>query len=263
MTFFRSLMAAALLTCAAPAFAIDIDPANEPPVPRAAPVVKVMGESLPLPGGVLVFGGTGGTGLLAVGELVKAGEKVTVMAAPSANVDALKALNVNVVTGNVLSSDDVAKAFVSAPFRVVLSVLEGTPRDASVDYEGNRLVIDAAKDIGVPRVVLLSAIGAGDSAAAPPWYLRMFRTTSLGEKTKAENYLRASGLEYTVVRAGSSLDEASSEKAVLGTDTTKYSWIARSDLARFLVSCLKGNENLNKVLTAYDESRDHVWEVFF
>ncbi len=261
--FFRFLMSAVLMMSTASIFAAEIDPANEPPEPRAAPVVKIMEEALPRPGGILVFGGADGAGLDVVSNLAKSGEKITVMAGPGEDVDAIKALDVNVVTGDVLNRDDVSKAFAAAPFREVLSVLDGTARDASVDYEGNRNVIDTAKAVGVPRVVLVSRIGAGDSAPAAGWFASMFRKTSLREKTKAEDYLRTSGIEYTVVRVGSLVDDAASGQAILSADPTKFSWIAKSDLTNLLMTCLKGDTNLNKVLTAYDESRDRLWEVLF
>ena len=261
--FFRFLIAAMLMACLGPAFAEPIDPANEPPVPRAAPVVKVLEMALPRPGGILVFGVTRGTGLEVVRALVKGGERVTVMARKGANVEALKSLNVNVVTGDALNRDDVNAAFAAAPFREVLSTLGGTPKDASVDYEGNRNIIDAAKNSGIPRLVLISAIGAGDSAPAAPWYLAMFKTTYFGEKTKAENYLRTSGLEYTIVRPGWLLDAPPSNHAILIADATKFSWITRSDLANLVVTCLKSDANVNKVLTAFDDGRSQLWDVLF
>ena len=261
--FLRSLIVAALLTSTGSILAAAIDPADEPPPPRAAPVVKVMEEALPRPGGILVFGGTDGAGFEAVSGLAKSGEKITVMVDPRANLDAVKALKVEVVTGDIFNRDDIAKAYAAAPFREVLSALNGTRRDVSVDYEGTRNVIDAAKAVGVPRVVLVSAIGAGDSAPAAHWLDKLFRKTYLGEKTKAEAYLRASGLEFTIVRVGTFSDDAASGKAALIADPTKFSRIAKSDLANLMVTALKSDTHLNKVLTAYDESRAGFWDVFF
>lgn len=263
MKYLRFLMIAAMMASTGSLLAAAIDPADEPPPPRAAPVVKVMEEALPRSGGILVFGGTDGAGLEIVSGLAKSGEKITVMADPRANLGAVKALKVDVVTGDVFNRDDVAKAYAAAPFREVLSALNGTRRDVSVDYEGTRNVIDAAKTVGVPRVVLVSAIGAGDSAPAAHWLDKLFRKTYLGEKTKAENYLRTSGLEYTIVRVGKLSDDASSGKATLSNDPMKFSEITKSDLAMLLTTCLKTDTHLNQVLTAYDESHTGFWETYF
>ena len=263
MMFLRLLTAAMLTLSAGPVLAAEINPADEPPPPRAAPVVKVMEEALPRSGGILVFGGTDGAALDVVGGLAKGGEKVTVVAPPGSDVAAVKALNVEVVFGDVLNRDDVGKAFAAAPFREVFSALDGTTRDVSLNYEGNRNVIDIAKAAGIPRLVMVSTVGAGDSAPAARWFMRMFRKTYLGEKTKAENYLRASGLEYTIVRVGALVNEPSSGHAVFIADPTKFSRIAKSDLSAFLLTCLKTDANVNKVLTAFDESRNHFWDVLF
>lgn len=260
----RFLTVAALtLSTTGAIFAAAIDPADEPPPPRAAPVVKVMEEALPRPGGILVFGGADGAGLDVVGSLAKSGEKITVMVARDADIAAVKALNADVVVGDVLNRDDVAKAFAAAPFREVLAALDGAGRDVSVNYEGVRNIIDTAKAVGVPRMVLVSAIGAGDSAVAAPWFVKAFRKIYFDEKTKAENYLRASGLEYSIVRIGALLDDTPSGHAVLISDPTKFSRISKSDLTTLLVTCLKSDTNLNKVLTAFDESHDHFWDVLF
>jgi uncharacterized protein YbjT (DUF2867 family) len=251
-----------LLTCSAFAQQPPAE-STEPPVPRAAPLSKVMEESLPGVGGVLVFGGSRGTGLEVVRELVKRGEKVTAMVRESSDTAALAELKVNIVKGDALNADDLKRAFAAAPFRAAVSTLGGTRNDASVDYEGNRKVVDAAKEAGIPRVVLVTAIGAGDSKGAEPWYFGPFLQTFMSEKTKAEDYLRASGLEYTIIRPGWLLDRPPSEKAILSSDHAKFSWIARAELAKLVADCLKGDANVNKVLTAYDVSRDRFWEVLF
>lgn len=65
---------------------------------------------------------------------------------------------------------------------------DGSP--ASVDWLGNRNLVDAAAAAGA-AVVMLSVVGA-----APDSPMELFRM-----KWRAEEYLRASGVEWTVVRA--------------------------------------------------------------
>lgn len=59
-----------------------------------------------------------------------------------------------------------------------------------VHFEGARNVIDAAVGAGVKKFVLMSALGVRSDAAA-----RYHRT-----KYRAEEYLKASGLKYTILR---------------------------------------------------------------
>lgn len=265
---FRSLLLLLATLCVMAGPALAQQESTEPPKPRAAPRGIVSEEVLPRAGGVLVFGGTRGAGLEAVKALVKRGEKVTVMARASADTAALKALNVNLVPGDALVIDDVTKAFAAAPYRVVVSTLGGTEDDLKVDVEGNRHVVDAAKAAKIPRVIMVSAIGAGDSAAARPWYLQYFKKDFIAAKSKAEEYLIKSGVMYTVVRAGRLVDKPPAEKpqdqAVLNEDHKVFSALTRIDLGRLLADCVKNETTLsNKVLTAFDPARASFMGIFF
>lgn len=258
----RSLLVllAALATLGGSATAQE---STEPPVPRAAPRGIVSAEVLPRAGGVLVFGGTRGAGLEAVKELVKRGEKVTVMARAASDTAALKQLGVNIVPGDALVSDDLVKAFSAAPYRVVVSALGGKDDDLRVDVEGNRHVVDAAKSAKIPRVILLSAVGAGDSGLARPWYLRPFNADFIAAKSKAEDYLSKSGVTYTIVRAGRLVDKPASEQAVLNEDHKVFSALTRADAGRLLADCVKNEATANKILTAYDPARASFMGIFF
>ncbi|MHB1206731.1 MAG: NAD(P)-dependent oxidoreductase, partial [Rhodospirillaceae bacterium] len=208
---------------------IQAQESTEPPVPRAAPRGMVSEEVLPRAGGVLVFGGTRGAGLEAVKELVKRGEKVTVMARASSDTAALKTLGVNIVPGDALVNEDIVKAFAAAPYRVVVSALGGKDDNWRVDVDGNRLVAEGAKSAKIPRMIMVSAIGAGDSAEARPWYLQPFMKEFIAAKSKAEDNLRASGVVFTIVRFGRLVDKPSSGAAVLSEDHAAFSAITRAD----------------------------------
>jgi uncharacterized protein YbjT (DUF2867 family) len=236
---------------------------TEPPVPRAAPRGIVSEEVLPRAGGVLVFGGTRGAGLETVKELVKRGERVTVMARTSSDTRALKELGVNIVVGDALVTDDMVKAFAAAPYRVVISALGGKDDDLRVDVEGNLHVVDSAKSAKIPRVILVSAIGAGDSAQARPWYLKPFMKDVIAAKTKAEDYLIKSGVAYTIVRIGRLVDKPSSGQATLREDHTSFSAVSRADAGRLLADSVKNEGATGKILTAFDPTRASIPGLFF
>src|SRR6185436_11334528 len=100
---FRCVFGVLGVLAATPAFAQS--DSTEPPVPRAAPRSVVSEEMLPRAGGVIVFGGTAGTGLEAVKELLHRGEKVSVVAPASADTTAVKQLGANVIAGDALSPE--------------------------------------------------------------------------------------------------------------------------------------------------------------
>lgn len=70
----------------------------------------------------------------------------------------------------------------------------------SVDLEGNRNLIDAAKPAGVKQFVFISILGADLDSAMP-----LFQA-----KARTEEYLRSSGISYTI----------------LAPDTFMESWVA-------------------------------------
>jgi uncharacterized protein YbjT (DUF2867 family) len=262
----RTLFACVLLSApvVAPVFAQD---STEPPPPKSSPIRPVMEESLPRAGGILVFGGTQGTGLETVKELVARNENVTVMVRATSDTTALKALGVNLVVGDALDPESVKQAFTAAPFRAAISVLGGH-NDYRVDGEGNKNVIDGAKNAGIPRLVLVTSLGAGDSAASAPWYLSwaldLFMKDYMAAKTAAEDHLRATDLDYTIIRPGWLLSSTKpGGTPALVPETNAFSWITRADLGKLVAASVEDESTFKKVLTAFDASRSSVWDILF
>lgn len=233
---------------------------DHPPPPRAAPLkpVEMEGELPPPREGVIVFGGNRDTGLEVVKQLVARGEKVTVMVRPSSDRTELEKLGVTMVEGDAMKPEEAAKAAATAYYKAAISTLGGkAPKDGpAVDFEGNRNVIDGAKAAGIPRFLLVTTIGTGTSRAAAPLPARFFLRKILPLKEQAENYLIASGLKYTIIRPGGLLKRPAEGKAVLTQDPEKFGWIIRADLGKLVADALYDESNANKILTAYDPTRD-------
>jgi uncharacterized protein YbjT (DUF2867 family) len=213
--------------------------------------------SHPTDGGVLVFGGTRATGLEIVRLLAKRGEHVTVAVRPTSDTTALRALRVETVVADALSPEQLAKALAGRRFRAAISTLGSTRKDKDrrPDYLGNRNVIDAAKNTGATRFVLITTVGAGDSYETAPWLSRQFLSEVMELKTKAEEHLKASGLDYTIIRPGGLMDKASRSTATLTEDTSLFSWTSRADVARLAVQALYDDRARGKVYHVYDPTR--------
>jgi uncharacterized protein YbjT (DUF2867 family) len=144
---------------------------------------------------ILVAGGTGTLGSALVPRLMRRGLPVRVLTRTEGEAPG----GVEVVVGDVRSPADAARAVRGA--RTVVSAATGfgpvrgvTAR--SVDLEGNRTLIAAAREAGAEHVVLLSVHGA-----APGHPIELFRL-----KYEAEQVLRASGLAWTIVRPAAYLE---------------------------------------------------------
>lgn len=218
------------------------------------------------PGGpILVFGGTRGTGLEIVRQLRERGEAVTVAVRPTSNTTELQKLGVSTVVADALDPATVDAAFTSGSYAAVISTL-GTVRgeqNKRPDYVGNRNVIDAAKAAGVRRFVFITVIGTGNSYEAAPRMSRRFLKDVIALKDQAEQHLRTSGLDYTIIRPGGLGDVPATSTAILADDPQAFSYIGRVDLAALAVQALGDPSTISKTYNAYDPSRKTMAKMFF
>ncbi len=141
---------------------------------------------------ILVAGGTGRLGSLLVSRLAARGLDVAVLTRQAERAGHLRDI-AEVVVGDVRNRDSLDAAMSGVV--IVVSAVQGfagpgrvTP--ATVDRNGNINLIDAAEAAGAD-MVMASVVGA--SAASP---MDLFRA-----KHDAEQYLQASEVDWTIVRA--------------------------------------------------------------
>jgi len=122
-----------------------------------------------------------------------------------------------------------------------------------VDGEGTQRLVDAAKAAGVKKFVLVTslltnakAVGQGDNPNYK--FLNLFGGV-LDQKLQAEQHLRASGLDYTIVRPGG-LDEgpAGGEVVVGAEDTVFDGAISREQVAEVCAAALADPRAANRVV---------------
>ena len=147
---------------------------------------------------ILVTGGTGTLGTRVVRLLAERGEAVRVLTRDPARAARLPG-TVQVVTGDV--RDPAAVAAAVRGCAAVVSAVHGfvgpgRPSPEAIDRDGNRALIRAAAAAGVERVVLVSVLGA-----APDHPMSLHRA-----KYAAEQALRASGAQWTIIRPTSYLE---------------------------------------------------------
>lgn len=224
------------------------DPAYQPPAPGIGPV--------------LLVGATRGTGLEIARLLASRGGQVSALVRPGSDRLTLDELGVTVITGDALLPKQVDAALAGRGFRLLVSTLGCRNCDNPPDFAGNRNLVDAALRHGRPRFVLVSTIGAGDSAEAAPWITRLLLQDAITLKTQAEDYLRGSGLDYLVIRPGALRDGPPTGRGVLSADRQAMGIIARADLAALLVDVLDASWPEDRVLAAYDPGLSWPWDLF-
>jgi uncharacterized protein YbjT (DUF2867 family) len=114
--------------------------------------------------------------------------------------------------------------------------------------------------VGISRVILISSIGAGDSYASAPLISRLALSKLLPLKTQAEEHLRASGLDYTIIRPGGLPPGAGTGGGLLSEDVTTMGFINRQDLAPLVIGALDDDRTIGKTLAAMDPARSAPWD---
>lgn len=214
------------------------------------------------PQSILIFGATRGTGLELAKLLTARGDSVTAFVRLTSDRSGLEPLGVKFIVGDALVADEVAAAFAEGSYRAVVSTLGCFRCEVPPDYIGNRNVFDAAKRADVGRVMMISSVGAGDSADAPPWISKWFLKDVMALKTQAEDHLRSSGLEYTIIRPGGLKDAEATGNGLLIEDVMAMGIITRKDLAQLMLAALDDEAAANKVYTAKDSEMTWPWSMW-
>jgi uncharacterized protein YbjT (DUF2867 family) len=95
-------------------------------------------------------------------------------------------------------------------------------------------LIEAARQVGTRRYVMVSAIGADDPEAASEPVFRAY----LEAKKAADDAVRASGLAYTIVRPGRLTDDPGAGRIAAVVQTATSGQIPRDDVAATLAAVL-------------------------
>lgn len=108
----------------------------------------------------------------------------------------------------------------------------GPDKTTAVDQEGAKKLIDAAKNARVKKFIMLSAMNTDNPSKVPELehYLKA--------KKVADDYLRESGLNYTIVQPGRLTDDLGLAKVKVAKKLNERGEISRDDVAFILVMSL-------------------------
>jgi uncharacterized protein YbjT (DUF2867 family) len=116
----------------------------------------------------------------------------------------------------------------------------GSARKETMDYGGAVKLIAAAKQAGVGRYVIVSSMGANPNATGDETF-----TVYLRAKGRADDAVRASGLDATVVRPGGLTNDAGTGRVRLGEKLPRGQ-VTRDDVAAVLVAVLDSPSTIGR-----------------
>jgi putative NADH-flavin reductase len=194
---------------------------------------------------VLVIGASRGIGLETVKRALAEGHRVRAFAR-GAGAIALTDPGLEKIAADALNRGQVSAALKGAD--AVIETL-GAPTDLGTILQGTRLfsaatrvLIDAMHAQGVRRLVAVTGLGAGDSRGrAGILYDALIFPIVLkriyDDKDVQEQMIRASGLDWTIVRPGLLTSGPATGRARALTDPKDWTMgsVTRADVAAFLV----------------------------
>ena len=186
---------------------------------------------------ILLAGGTGRLGTKVVSVLGHRGQELRVLTRDRSRAAHLAGPRIEIVEGDVRDLAAVRRAVAGA--RTVVSAIQGfagtkNGSPATIDRDGNRNLILAAREARVENFVLVSVKDA--SPNHPAQLMRM--------KYAAEQDLKASGLAWTIIRPTAYMETwcevlgrpllDKGKTQVFGNGRNPINWVSAVDVAEFV-----------------------------
>lgn len=191
---------------------------------------------------ILVAGATGGTGIRLMNKLVSDGHTPIALVRESSDTGALPQ-QAELRMGDLA---DLEPGVCDGCDAVIFAAGSGSDTDADmtdkIDRDGAISLIDQAAKSGVSRFVMLSSVGAEDPEPS----------TDMGHYLKAKHdadeYLKASGLTYAILRPVALTDDDGTGDTLFGDDVDPKAKAARGDVARVLADAVTSDAWVGKTL---------------
>ena len=143
---------------------------------------------------ILVTGGTGFVGPKIVHRLRAEDRPVRCLVRDPDRAHALAAWGCDLAQGDVTDADSIRRAVEGSEVVVhLVAIIQGKPEQFErVMVQGTRNVVEAAKEAGIRRFVLMSALGTSEETKDLSLYF--------GSKWQMEQTVKGSGLEHVIFR---------------------------------------------------------------
>jgi putative NADH-flavin reductase len=208
---------------------------------------------------ILLFGATGGTGQCILTYALEQGYAVTALVRNPAKLT-LRSPKMSIIEGTPTDPGDVDKAMANCD--IVISALSPLEKGAVFTFKklhaphtletSIRNAITSMNKAGKKRIIVVSAIGAGDSYRYAPWYVRLLiRYTNYkiiyDGHNGQEALLMRSDLDWTIARPAGLTDDTDLKKLVISYNKTLSPFtISRKLLAKYIVDSIEDDDAIKK-----------------
>ena len=201
---------------------------------------------------ILIVGATRGIGRHVLEHALASGHSVTALVRDPQRL-ATQHERLRVVKGDILDANSVAVAM-DGQNAVCCSIGVKVPWPIiTVFSEGTKNLLRAMKQAGVKRLICVTGIGAGDSRGHGGLFYDCVFYPLVGwpiyaDKDRQESLIRASDVDWTIVRPGflTNGPMTKSYRALTNLTGVTAGWISRADVAHFMLTELQSNQYLRQ-----------------
>lgn len=199
---------------------------------------------------IVVFGATGKTGQCVVSQALARGWTVRAIVRDPAKL-AVVDERLAIAQGDIGDSASIRAALVGQWDAVVSALGIFSKASSTALSDGTRRIVAEMHGAGMKRIVVISSLGAGDSNGQGTFMVRMIQRYVLREtlidKTRQEEILRSSDLEWTSLRPPQLTEDARQRddlvtwSAAAPTDG-KLTWkVSRATLAKYALNAVENH----------------------
>ena len=192
---------------------------------------------------ILIVGATGMLGGMVTRQLLQQGKAVRILVREGSDSQALVQAGAQPVIGDLKDRRSLDRAVQGV--ETVLTTANSATRGGedtveTVEIQGNRALIDAARDGGVKRFIFTSAMGA--TAESPVPFMK--------GKGLAEDHLKGSGMDYTILSPNVFMEiwfgivigmplQSGGPVTIIGEGNRRHSFVSVADVAAFAVAAVE------------------------
>ena len=206
---------------------------------------------------VVIAGGHGKVAMALHPLLVARGHSVRALIRNPDQAREVRQAGASPVICDLEACDDISDAVGQAHaviFAAGAGAGSGAARKKSMDRDGAIKLIMAAKANDIPRYLMISTFHADRPRGDELFQIYM------RAKAEADHVLRASGLDYTIIRPGRLTDNPGTGRIALGP-WLKGADIPRADVAALLVGVLENDNAVNRVWEATGGDTPIPWAI--
>lgn len=191
---------------------------------------------------VVIFGATGKTGRELVRVALDRGHEVTVLVRKPERLGS-NATELRVLTGDIADRDAVASAVQGQDGVLCALGSRDLYKNTQVRTKGTEAILSAMADAKVRRLVVMSAMGVGESwkdlTFLNQLLFRFLMPAARADHEAQEAVVRSSATDWTIVRPSGLTDGAATGTFMAGENIrAKTSQITRVDVAEYMVESL-------------------------